>query len=105
MNTPETPTFITEVSFPGNTFDITRSTPLENDVLSTDENPNISQVTTFMIEVSSNNENNISQSTALRIEVSSTAQNFIIGQTEFSSKKELNLKLSKHLITYIEYLL
>lgn len=109
MCTPETPTIKTGGSFNGNTLNISQSTPLENEVLSTDENSNITQGTTLKIEVSSNNENNISQSTALRTEVSSTDQHSNISQsttiTEFPSKKELNVKSSKHLMTYTYYLL
>lgn len=95
ISTPEITTLKTGVSFTGNTLDISQSTPLENEVLSTDEISNITQGTT------SNNENNVG--TALRTEASFTDQNSNISQstiTEFHGKKGLTVKSSKHLITY-----
>lgn len=101
ISTPEITTLKTGVSFTGNTLDISQSTPLEYEVLSTDEISNIKQGTTLKLEVSSNNENNIG--TALRTEASFTDQNSNISQstiTEFHGKKGLTVKSSKHLITY-----
>lgn len=102
MSTPESPIIGTEVSFTGIDFSISQSSTLENKVLSSDENSNISPSTTLNIEFSSN-EKNINQSTTIRTEVSSTDQNSDISQittsSTFSSEADLNIQSSKHLIT------
>lgn len=105
MSTSKSPTLRTDALFTSKDFNISQSTT----VLSTDVKSNISQSTTLSNEVTSNEENNINQSKTLRTEVSSIKQNLNISQitktTAFSSEKDLNIQLSKHLITYAWYLL
>lgn len=85
MNTSESPTIHTEVSFTVNNFSTSQRTSLEKEVLLTDETSNINHGTTLGTNVSSTNQSsrvNRSQITTI---------------PSLSSEKELKVKSSKHL--------